>query len=84
MTAHTILIGASTRCRSCGADVVFLNTEGGKVAPFQVDPTGRWVIDGRRALYVGDTRQLEIGVAQPTYYKSHFATCPQGDQWRRR
>lgn len=84
MTAVTITVGAPSKCRSCGAGVVFLNTEGGKVAPFEVDANGRYVVDGLRAKHVGDPHQLELGAVQPVRYTSHFATCPQRDEWRRK
>ncbi len=82
MTAITIAIGSSTKCNSCGAAIIWANTPKGKVAPYQVDPDGHWVIDGGKARHVGEARQLELGLAQPTYYSSHFSTCPQADQWR--
>jgi hypothetical protein len=41
-------------CRSCGAEVLWVETKRGKRAPLNADGT------------------------------SHFANCPQADQWRKR
>ncbi len=84
MTSVTITVGAPTKCRSCGAAVVWATTEAGKLAPYQVDEAGRWVLEHGKARYVGDARQLELGVGSPVYFTSHFAVCEQADQWRKR
>ena len=72
-------------CRSCGADIVWVYTLGGKKAPFQPDERGEWEIDNGVARRVGPPpTQIELGApAQPQRYTSHFAACPQADGWRK-
>lgn len=72
-------------CRSCGAKVIFVTTNKGKVAPFQRDDAGAWVIDDGVAQHVGTAGpQLELGKPAPDRYTPHFATCPQAEKWRTR
>jgi hypothetical protein len=75
-------------CRSCGAEVVWAVTPGGKRMPVDPEP----VVDGNVHL---DRRQNPplaqvIGSAPTLYdeepadvYVSHFATCPNADRHRR-
>lgn len=58
------------KCKSCNADVVWVETEFGKRMPLNAKTERRFVIeDGERARYVET-------------YASHFSTCPQADSWR--
>lgn len=70
-------------CRSCGASIVFASTTGGKVGPFQPDQRGEWAIAGGIATHAGGQLEL-LATAVAPRYTSHFATCPQADQWRAR
>jgi hypothetical protein len=66
--------GAGT-CRSCGASITWFQLVTGKRHPFDGEPAyvRTVAVDGR---LVG-----EIDTAVST---SHFATCPQAKDWRRR
>lgn len=68
------------RCRSCGAEIVWAVTKGGKRVPidFEQCDGGNVLLlpDGScRVLRAGDSAEL---LASGTRHKSHFATCPQG------
>jgi len=54
-------------CRSCGKEIVWLKTKSGKVMPIDKD-----TIQGKETIY--DHTKGHI---------SHFATCPQSNQWRK-
>lgn len=72
----------ATRCHSCGADVYRLrHVTSGKEAPIDVIPMsgGNVVIDVAGGIY--SMRRVDRAVLAHT---SHFATCPQADQWRKK
>jgi hypothetical protein len=75
-------------CKSCGEEIVFARTVPSGVAmPVNVqwaiggtvelteDPPGRW-----------NARVIPLGEAQrrTDLHEAHFATCPDGEQWRRK
>ena len=64
----------TSRCRSCGAEIVWLKTAAsGKPMPVDAAPEKRVVIGEHSGLaYVLET------------YTPHWATCPQAESWRRR
>jgi len=77
-----------SRCRSCRADIVWAQTERGKLMPLAAEPyTG----DDPRGLFVfrrhGDS--IYVVAATPDafpgepVYRSHFATCPNAGEHRR-
>ena len=78
-----------SRCRSCGAPMLWSLTERGRRMPLDPDPyTG----DDPRGLFVlrtdGERAPLAIAVPPDAFpgeplYRSHFTTCPQHDEWRR-
>ena len=59
-----------TRCRSCGARIVWFTTKSGKLMPANAEPEKRLVLNEGVA-HVADT------------YLSHFATCPNANEHRR-
>lgn len=64
--------GERTRCKSCGAEIVWGTTEAGKNMPFDVEcEKGLYVIDHSGVAHAVPVR------------KSHFATCPHADQHRK-
>ena len=83
------------RCKSCGAYIIWIKTESGKAMPcnepeywFIPDPNGNMTYitaDGRvmRGIMSGvnGTGALDIGCKGRI---SHFATCPNASQHRRR
>jgi hypothetical protein len=74
------------QCRSCEADIIWARTVTGRRMPVDADPD------------VGGTVQLEViqgfvraTVHTPTaetvrqgLHHSHFSTCPDADEWRKR
>ena len=64
-------------CKSCHAPVTWAETVTGKAAPFEIDARGEWVI------VEGKARKMGPGDVPP-YFTSHFATCKQASQWRRK
>lgn len=80
-------------CRSCGAEVRWAHTANGRAMPLDAEP----VPDGN-VVYTGRDVRNDRGVARPEVrveaqppmfddgqprYVSHFATCPNADQWRK-
>ena len=80
----------SDACRSCGAAVTWTVTEAGKRMPvdFEPHPDGNVLLlppypnvpDTPRASVLGP---LEVEIATAALHRSHFATCPDADSWRR-
>lgn len=67
-------------CRSCGASIFWALTFKGKRMPIDSEmvPDGNIVVeDGVAYVQTADTAQLLA-------YKSHYATCPQADEWRKK
>lgn len=73
-----------SKCKSCGAAIVFAYTTAGKKAPFQADDAGEWILENGTARHIGPRpQQLELGGAPgPQRYTSHFSSCPQASTWR--
>jgi hypothetical protein len=63
----------SVTCKSCGAAIVWAQTESGRRMPLDAEPERRFVLAGV---------EPTIARSVPTYV-SHFATCPQADEHRR-
>lgn len=63
-------------CNSCGATITWAYTITGKAAPMERADDGTWIIDDE-----GITRQSKNPKDKPRY-RSHFASCPQAQQWR--
>ena len=66
------------KCRSCGADVLWVVTETGKKMPLDAKAITVFVPDPaqRRA------RDGDLCAVSRKAYVSHFATCPDADEWR--
>ena len=62
-------------CRSCGADITWLELVSGKRMPFDGEPA--YV----RTVQVGGRL---VGEIDSTVSLSHFATCPQAKDWRKK
>lgn len=78
-------IGNPSKCRSCKAPIAFAETTSGKVAPFETDPDGHYVLENGKAVFVGKPSvQLELGETAPKRYTSHFSKCPHASKWRSR
>lgn len=66
----------AAKCRSCGATITWFEmAKSGKRMPFDGDP-----------VYVKtDTKDgALVGFIDGTMFPSHFATCAQADEWRKR
>jgi hypothetical protein len=63
-----------SKCRSCGADIVWMRTSAGKLAPVNVMPRAK----GKRGPNAGEF------LFAPLAHESHFATCKEADHWRRK
>lgn len=65
------------KCNSCGAVIAWARTVTGKASPMELHADGAWIIDDdgvmRPATFIAAKR-----------YRSHFASCPQAPQWRRK
>ena len=82
----------TTRCRACGARIMFLKTAAGKTMP--VDEEGTFFLevkDGPELFVLVDgttargqrVSQEQREDADRFGYISHFATCPKADQFRK-
>lgn len=67
------------RCRSCGADVTWAELTSGKRHPFNGEIV---VVRSQGSMLEGDGRVVEDVDTEIT--TSHFATCPDAKDWRRR
>ena len=72
-----------SKCRSCGAPIIWAMTGRGKTMPVdaRTDPKGNI------AVFVdGDTRRAIVGVGPPTgpRHLSHFVTCSDAPKWRKK
>ncbi len=87
------LLKRTAKCRGCGKDIAFIKTISGKCIPVDTEPIqfipeeayDKFVMmDGtvqRGQAHEGDELDAErfmIG------YRSHFATCPAADQFRKK
>ena len=76
-----------SRCKSCGKEIIWIKTTGGKNMPcdaggilYREDPAGDLTLvtrDGKTVKATRDKQSEKIG------YTSHFATCPNESGWRR-
>lgn len=79
------------RCRSCGAPVIWTVTHKGKWMPVDAAPVEggnirlRSEADGDRVIaeYPGREHPGLFDDADRARYVSHFATCPESDDWRK-
>ena len=67
MTTRTESI---TKCRACGAPIIWARTENEKHIPLDAEPVMRFVVDR--------------GVARRRWtYETHFTTCPNANEFRK-
>jgi hypothetical protein len=77
-------------CRSCGAAVIWTETERGKRMPVDAEPVHDDGIAGTTFVLRAEHEPPLAVAAWPAafpdepHYVSHFATCPDADDWRRR
>ena len=76
---------AFDHCKSCGAEIYWLRTERGKWVPLDAVPVpdGNVIVgDDGTARYVA-RHAAELPPDVPRYV-SHFSSCPQAQEWRKR
>lgn len=68
-------------CKSCGASIMWAKSLlTGRPSPFDAQPTpsgGFVIVKGASRFATDEDRRLHRDL-----FTSHFATCPQADQWR--
>ena len=76
------------KCKSCGADIIWIKTKNGRSTPCDAKPIPfRESFSGGMKLVTkaGDVVPGNYdGTSDDFAYISHFATCPNADQHRRK
>lgn len=75
-----------SKCRSCGAEIIWIKMGSGKRMPCDKDPV-TFTRGGGPESFVTPEGKVERGKRSKeglTGYISHFATCPNANQHRRR
>ena len=77
-----------SKCKSCGANIIWLPTENGKSMPCDATPIP-YVDDPAGSLLLvtnsGNVVRARADATSDKFgYVSHFATCPNADKHRRR
>lgn len=79
-----------SKCRSCGAEIKFIQTTAGKWMPCDPDAIHFNDCDEPETLIMEDGETYCVNpehryVQDDAYgYRSHFSSCPQADNWRKR
>lgn len=78
-----------SKCKSCGAEIIWIKTASGKMMPCNPQkisykntfPRGNMTLITPEGKFVTGT----IDLSSDTYgYESHFATCPAASKFRKR
>lgn len=76
-----------SKCKSCGAEIIWVPTESGKMMPCDAKPISyREDDNGSLTLVTSDGRVIKAkaDATSDTFgYISHFATCPSANEWRK-
>lgn len=76
-----------SKCKSCGKEIIWVNTKRGKSMPCDAAPI-RFSRAEKGELFVTPFGEVVSGVRCSTSdeigYISHFATCPNANQHRKR
>ncbi len=72
----------TSKCRSCGKEIVWCLTASGKRAPIDVELslTGNVIICGDECRVVN--RKKEPGFEGVPLHTNHFVTCPDREKWK--
>ena len=80
-----------SRCRSCGAEIRWIKTKTGKNTPVDAkgvcyirDPQGKETFLTLHGEVERGRRVEDDKLHTPKGYISHFSTCPDADDWRKR
>lgn len=81
--------GRLTTCRGCGKPIMFIKTVAGKSIPVDPEPICFMPEEGFDKFVLMDGtvqrgRALEEADKTAIGYRSHFATCPAADQFRKK
>lgn len=79
-----------SKCKGCGAEIIWVKTFGGKSMPCDPEQIIYWAKPGGRAKIVTPNGEIysaelqgDLNKATGVGYISHFATCPQANSFRR-
>lgn len=74
------------QCRSCPAQIIWAVTERDKPMPVDAEPSleGTVLLEQTGSRLVARVLPAHRAFGRRDLRKSHFVTCPQADQWRRR
>ena len=71
-------------CRSCGAAILWVETDSGKLMPVDLTP----VEQGNLFVWQQEDGTWRCSVVEPSWgkrrHRPHFATCPDAESWRSR
>ena len=67
------MVGKVSKCRSCGADIIWALNDNGVKTP----------LNAKRAIFYKIDKTSET-VVQHYGHINHFITCPQRDKWRKK
>lgn len=80
-----------SKCRSCGADIIWIRMDSGKKMPCDAAQVTYWAkVGGTKKIITPNGEviscelQGEFANATGVGYISHFSTCPSADKHRRR
>lgn len=95
-TAHTPVAPIKTKCKSCGASIVWIKTQNGRSMPCDADPVNyqknykgaSLIVTAEGAVIRGDIVENDPSaplqkIIDGQGYISHFATCPNANQHRK-
>jgi hypothetical protein len=76
------------KCKSCGAEIIWAINENGKRVPLDAKnfiPKGLFTLEAEGRDYDKPPRAVAVGTKPlGLIYQTHYATCPDADQWRRK
>lgn len=73
------------KCRSCGADILWIHSAAGNLMPLDAEPVANgniFVLDGKARFVSNDL--FEPMLPEGPRYQSHFASCPEAAKWRKK
>lgn len=80
-----------SRCKSCGAPIIWIKTQGGKQMPADPEQVTYWARKGAPGKVITPNGEVvscdfegDMQDATGVGYVSHFATCPNAGTHRRR
>ncbi len=75
------------KCRSCGAEILFIKTAGGKMTPVNAEPVRfNYQLGAKGRVVTGNGEVLPADIREDGEERgwiSHFSTCPDADKFRK-